>query len=65
MSLLRPCQRALLRPVARNALAGVRFVSTEEKVPTTTGQPLADVVPGAPTKDVVAAELISGAPREY
>lgn len=62
MSLLRPCQRTILRQVSARPLA--RLVSTEAKTPAATSseeQP-AHIVPGAPTRDIVQAEVISGAP---
>lgn len=60
MSLLR---QALPRPAtASRSLVAARLLSTESKTPATTEQTTTSVVPDAPARNVIAAEIASGAP---
>ena len=65
MSLLRPCRQVLSKSVQLRAVSGARMYTNEGPTSSITQKPPADVVPGAPAQEVVAAELISGAPCEY
>lgn len=65
MSLLQPSLRILARPTASRAVVSARLLNTETtKTPTTT-ESNANIVPEVPTRDVVSADAVSGAPRTH
>ncbi|KAK7681560.1 hypothetical protein QCA50_015292 [Cerrena zonata] len=64
MSLLRTCGQSLPRQgLARSLAASSRMMSTETKAPVTTDKSSSEVVP-QPTREVITADVISGAPVE-
>lgn len=60
--------RTLARPVFSRPLAASinasRLLTTEAKTPATT-ESNAGIVPDGPVRDVVTADVVSGAPRKY
>jgi hypothetical protein len=57
--------RALTRPATSRSFAtSLRLLNVDTKTPTTT-ESNAGIVPDAPVRDVVTADVVSGAPRAY
>ncbi|KAI0632055.1 ETC complex I subunit conserved region-domain-containing protein [Trametes polyzona] len=64
MSLLRSCQQAVRRPgLAQAAVAAARTYATDSNIPQTAEQKDAEITQ-APSRDVVTADIVSGAPKE-
>jgi NADH dehydrogenase (ubiquinone) Fe-S protein 4 len=65
MSLLRACSEALAKPTFLRSSLAVRSLSTEAtpQTPTATKEP-SEIAP-IPQKDVLSADVISGAPGAY
>ena len=67
MSLLRSCQQAVSKStLSRGALLSARAVSTttQPTIPTTAESQQTEIAQ-APPRDVVTADVVSGAPSEY
>ncbi|EIW59676.1 uncharacterized protein TRAVEDRAFT_46977 [Trametes versicolor FP-101664 SS1] len=65
MSLLRSCQRAVQRPtLARATVAAARTYATDSNIPQAAEQKQDSEIAEAPPRDVVTADLVSGAPKE-
>lgn len=63
MSLLRSCQRAVQRPtLARATVAAFRTYATDSNIPQAAEQKQDSEIAEAPPRDVVTADLVSGAP---
>lgn len=63
MSLLRSCQRAVQRPIlARATVAASRAYATDSNIPQAAEQKQDSEIAEAPPRDVVTADLVSGAP---
>ncbi|CAL1712844.1 unnamed protein product [Somion occarium] len=63
MSLLRCTQIMPRRGLSRSLVATARALSTETKTPSTAEKSSGEVVP-QPTRDIVTADVVSGAPAE-
>ncbi|CDO75296.1 hypothetical protein BN946_scf184654.g4 [Trametes cinnabarina] len=65
MSLLRLCQQAVRQQTAaRAACVATRNHATDSNIPQTTEQKQDAAITEAPQRDVVAADIVSGAPKE-
>ncbi|KAI0822218.1 ETC complex I subunit conserved region-domain-containing protein [Trametes gibbosa] len=65
MSLLRSCQQAIRQPtLARITLSATRTYATDSNIPQPAEQKQDTEIAQAPPRDVVTADMVSGAPRE-
>ncbi|KAH9969772.1 ETC complex I subunit conserved region-domain-containing protein [Russula dissimulans] len=64
MSLLRACSEALAKPVLLRSSIAVRAFSTEPTPPTSVATKEPSEIAPIPQKDVLSADIISGAPAE-
>ncbi|OSD02407.1 hypothetical protein PYCCODRAFT_1435407 [Trametes coccinea BRFM310] len=65
MSLLRSCQQAVRQQTAaRAAFAAARAYATDSNIPQTTEHKQDTAITETPQRDVVAADIVSGAPKE-